>query len=73
MSDEKFVWGKNDVLWHANRTLVAGWLVYDPHSHIWTARTSGTLERPTVRAEFDNRESAEDFLMFIANSENTYD
>ena len=69
MTDDKFVWG-SDVLWHANRQQVAGWLVYDPLSYIWTARTAGTLDRPTVRAEFDNRESAEDFLMFIANAEN---
>jgi hypothetical protein len=68
MSDEKFEWDK-DILWHTGASVVAGWLVYDPVSHIWTARTSGTLDKPTVRAEFDNRESAEDFLMFIANAE----
>lgn len=70
MSDEKFVWGKNDVLWHANRQQVAGWLLYDVQNQMWAARTAGTLDKPTVRAEFDNRESAEDFLMFIANAEN---
>jgi hypothetical protein len=72
MSDEKFVW-KGAVLWHANDDVVAGWVSRIATTQIWYARTAGTLERPTVRAEFDNRESAEDFLMFIANSENTYD
>jgi len=73
MTAEKFVWGKSDVLWHANRTRVAGWIVYDVAPSIYSARTAGTNDRPVVRAEFDNMESARDFLMFIANAENTYD
>jgi hypothetical protein len=69
---DKFEWNR-DILWHTDASVVAGWLVHDPVSNVWTARTSGTLCNPVVRAEFDNKESARDFLMFIANSENTYD
>ena len=72
MSDEKFVW-KKDMLWHANGRTVAGWIGHNTANQMWYARTAGTVTHPIVRAEFDNRESAEDFLMFIANSENTYD
>jgi hypothetical protein len=72
MSDEKFIWQK-DLLWHANSTKIAGWVDYDLHSQFWYARTAGTVNHPVVRAEFDNKESARDFLMFIANSESTYD
>jgi hypothetical protein len=69
---DRFEWNR-DILWHTNTSVVAGWLVYDPVSNIWTARTSGTLSNPVVRAEFDNKESARDFLTFIANAEHTYD
>lgn len=72
MSEDKFVW-KGAVLWRANEDVVAGWVDYIAANQIWYARTAGTTDRPTVRAEFDNREAARDFLMFIANSENTYD
>ncbi len=70
--DEKFVW-VNNVLWHANSPTVAGWVDYDLASQFWYARTAGTVNHPVVRAEFDNEEAARDFLMFIANSENTHD
>ena len=72
MSDEKFIWQRN-MLWHANGRTVAGWVDYDAASRVWYARTAGTVNQPVVRAEFDNKEAARDFLMFIANSENTYD
>lgn len=72
MNDEKFVW-KGGVLWRANEDVVAGWIDYDAGRSFWYARTAGTFTHPPVRAEFDNKESARDFLMFIANSENTYD
>lgn len=70
MSEDKFVWGKNDVLWHANGRHVAGWLVYDANSQMWAARSAGALDKPVVRAEFDTHDTARDFLMFIANAEN---
>jgi hypothetical protein len=73
MSEERFVWGKNHILWHANRTAIAGWVDNTPAGKFWYARTAGTVTHPVVRAEFDNLESARDFLMFIANAENTYD
>jgi hypothetical protein len=72
MTDEKFVWQK-DLLWHANNRNIAGWVDYDLANQFWYARTAGTLTHPVVRAEFDNKEAARDFLMFIANAENTYD
>lgn len=73
MSEDKFVWDNRGVLWHANHTKVAGWIDYDAANSFWYARTAGTFDQPPVRAEFDNKEAARDFLMFIANSENTYD
>jgi hypothetical protein len=73
MTDEKFIWDARDVLWRANSTNVAGWVDYDPANRFWYARTAGSIENPVVRAEFDNKEAARDFLMFIANAENTYD
>lgn len=69
MNDNKFVWVK-DVLWYADHLRVAGWVGYNPKGQCWYARSAGTLEHPTVRAEFDNRDAAEDFLMFIAHTEN---
>jgi hypothetical protein len=72
MSDEKFIWQK-DMLWHANHRTIAGWIDCYPTNQFWVARTAGTVTNPVVRAEFDNKESARDFLMFIANSESTYD
>lgn len=69
---DKFIW-KRDMLWHANGRTVAGWVDYDFANGFWYARTAGTVTHAVVRAEFDNKESARDFLMFIANSENTYD
>lgn len=71
--DEKFVWDKHNVLWQANSKNIAGWIDYDPSGQFWYARTAGTVTHPVVRAEFDNRDSAKDFLMFIANSENPDD
>lgn len=73
MTDDKFIWDKHNILWHANTKNIAGWVDYDTNSQFWYARTAGTLDHPTVRAEFDNKEAAQDFLMFIANSENTHD
>lgn len=70
MSDEKFRWGKNGILWYANSMKIAGWVNYVPAPQYWYARTAGTIDNPMVRAEFDNEESARDFLMFLANSEN---
>jgi hypothetical protein len=72
MSDEKFMWD-NNVLWHANGRTVAGWVDYSINGQFWYARTAGTVSDPVVRAEFDNKEAARDFLMFIANSESTND
>ena len=73
MTDEKFIWDARDVLWRVNSTNVAGWVDYDPANRFWYARTAGSIENPVVRAEFDNKEAARDFLMFIANAENTHD
>jgi len=73
MNDEKFIWDARDVLWHANSTDVAGWIVYDAAPSVYCARTAGSLENPVVRAEFDNKEAARDFLMFIANAENNHE
>ena len=72
MSDEKFIW-QRDMLWHATGRTIAGWIQYDLANRFWYARTAGTVNHPVVRAEFDNKEAARDFLMFIANSENTND
>lgn len=59
---------KGHVLFRGNRVL--GWVNYVPAPQYWYARTAGTIDNPMVRAEFDNEESARDFLMFLANSEN---
>jgi hypothetical protein len=67
---EKFRWDKN-ILWFADGRRIAGWVDYDFANQFWFARTAGTLTNPPVRAEFDNQEAARDFLMFIANSEDT--
>jgi hypothetical protein len=69
-SDEKFRWSTSNVLWHANSTRIAGWVGYDANSMMYYARTAGTLDQPFVRAEFDNKEAAQDFLLFIAHAEN---
>jgi hypothetical protein len=58
---------KGHVLFQGERVL--GWVGYDLHSQFWYARTSGTLDNPAVRGEFDNKESAEDFLQFITTVE----
>lgn len=71
MTEDKFVWDSRNVLWHAKRTKVAGWIDYDFSKRYWYARTAGTVDNPVVRGEFDNEQSARDFLQFIANSENT--
>jgi hypothetical protein len=65
---EKFYWA-GKVLFQANGRIVAGWVGYDTASQFWYARTSGGHDRPVVRGEFDNEQSAQDFLMFIANTE----
>lgn len=52
------------------RTSVLGWIGYDLTFKFWYARTAGTIDRPTVRAEFDNEQSARDFLQFITTVEN---
>ena len=58
---------KGHVLFRGNRVL--GWVGYELASQLWYARTSGTLDNPAVRGEFDNKESAEDFLQFITTVE----
>ena len=60
-------WRAN-VLHQGDRVL--GWLGYDATFQVWYARTAGTIDNPVVRGEFDNRESAKDFLQFITNVEN---
>lgn len=68
--DEKFYWA-GKVLFQADGRIVAGWVGYDTASQFWYARTSGNAGHPPVRGEFDNEQSAQDFLMFIANTEDT--
>lgn len=48
---------------------VLGWVGYELARDIWYARTSGTHTHPTVRGEFDNEQSARDFLQFIIAAE----
>ena len=62
---------KGRVLFRDNK--VHGWVDYNVASQFWYGRTAGTNEQPAIRGEFDNQDSAKDFVMFIANSENTYD
>jgi len=59
---------KGSVLFNRNRVL--GWIGYESDSQMWYARTAGTIDNPIVRGEFDNRESAKDFLQFITTVEN---
>lgn len=66
---EKFRWEKN-MLWFADGRHIAGWVDYDYTNQFWYARTAGTIDNPVVRAEFDNEQSARDFLQFITSVEN---
>jgi hypothetical protein len=59
---------KGSVLFLGNRVL--GWIGYESNSRMWYARTAGTVDNPVIRGEFDNCESAEDFLQFITSVEN---
>lgn len=49
---------------------VLGWIGYDSTFKFWYARTAGTVDNPVVRGEFDNEQSAKDFLQFITSVEN---
>jgi hypothetical protein len=60
---------KGTVLFSSNRVL--GWIGYESNSQMWYARTSGNNNQPYIRGEFDNKESAKDFLQFITTVENT--
>lgn len=59
---------KGSVLFLGNRVL--GWIGYELNSQMWYARTAGTVDNPVVRGEFDNEQSARDFLQFITTVEN---
>ena len=63
-------WRAN-VLYSGDRVL--GWVGYDSDNKVWYARTAGTKDNPPARGEFDNFESATDFLQFITAVENTHD
>lgn len=52
------------------RANVLGWVGYDLTFKFWYARTAGTVDNPVVRGEFDNEQSARDFLQFITSVEN---
>ena len=60
---------RGTVLFSGSRVL--GWVGYDSHSLMWYARTAGTKNNPYTRGEFDNEQSARDFLQFITAVENT--
>lgn len=60
---------RSNVLYRGN--LVLGWVGYDSHSQTWYARTAGTKDNPPARGEFDNSQSARDFIQFITSVENT--
>lgn len=59
---------KGSVLFRRERVL--GWVGHDFKSQFWYARTAGTIDSPPIRGEFDNEQSARDFLQFITNVEN---
>ena len=64
----EFEW-KGRVLFRANK--VHGWVDTTPDG-AWYGRTAGTKELPPIRGEFDNQDSAKDFVMFLASTqENT--
>lgn len=59
---------KGPVLFYQQRVL--GWIGYDSTFQFWYARTAGTIDSPPLRGEFDNEQSAKDFLQFITTVEN---
>jgi hypothetical protein len=65
----------SDPEWRANvlflGSRVLGWIGYELANQMWYARTAGTVDNPVVRGEFDNEQSAKDFLQFITTVENT--
>jgi hypothetical protein len=62
---------KGKVLFRDNK--VHGW-VDSNMGGVWYGRTAGTKELPAIRGEFDNEQSARDFVMFLASTqENPHD
>jgi len=58
---------KGTVLFGGNRVL--GWVGYESNRAIWYGRTAGTADLPFIRGEFDNEQSARDFVMFLASTQ----
>lgn len=48
-----------------DRERVLGWIGYELDTKVWYARTAGTIDNPAIRGEFDNEQSARDFIQFI--------
>jgi len=57
---------KGRVLFRDNK--VHGW-VDTTTDGAWYGRTAGTNELPAIRGEFDNQDSAKDFVMFLASTQ----
>lgn len=62
---------RNNVLVLLSRNNVLGWVGHDLSSQFWYARTASHSDNPPIRGEFDNEQSARDFLQFITSVENT--
>jgi hypothetical protein len=58
---------RGTVLFGGNRVL--GWVGYELNRDIWYGRTAGTADLPFIRGEFDNEQSARDFVMFLASTQ----
>jgi len=58
---------KGRVLFRANK--VHGWVDTTTDGGVWYGRTAGTKEQPPIRGEFDNQDSAKDFVMFLASTQ----